>query len=348
MSASRIASGEKPLHRELELAIAKFLGCEDSIVMVGGHATNVSVIGNIVGPGDLVLHDALAHDSILGGIKLSGARRRPFPHNDWQALDQVLSSMRGAFRRVLICIEGVYSMDGDIPDLPKFIELKRKHKTLLLVDEAHSLGVLGRRGAGVGEHFNVDRTGVDLWMGTLSKSLASCGGYIAGTRALVELLKYTNPGFVYSVGISPANAAAALGALRELERRPELVATLHARSRYFLELCRERGIDTGLAGGSAVVPAIVGDSVRSMLIGAALGGAGINVQPIIYPAVEEHLARLRFFITARHTEAQLRYTADTLAAVNATFNRTPVRPVAANLPPPSVVPQGRTHAPDPS
>ena len=323
VSASRIASGEKPLHRELEAEIARFLGCEDAIVMVGGHATNVSVVGQLVGPGDLVLHDSLAHDSILGGIKLSGARRRPFPHNDWRALDAALDAMRGAFRRVLIVIEGVYSMDGDIPELPRFIEIKRRHKALLMIDEAHSLGVLGARGAGIGEEFGVDRRDVDIWMGTLSKSLASCGGYVAGSHALVEYLKYTNPGFVYSVGISPPNAAAALAALGELERHPELVATLQARAALFLALCREREIDTGLSGGSAVVPCIVGDSVRSMLIAQALAQVGINVQPIIYPAVEEHLARLRFFITARHTEAQLRYTANMLAQVNATFNRTP-------------------------
>ncbi len=323
VSASRIASGEKPLHRELEGELARFLGCEDAIVMVGGHATNVSVVGHLVGPGDLVLHDSLAHDSILGGIKLSGARRRPFPHNDWRALDAALEAMRGAFRRVLIVIEGVYSMDGDIPELPRFIAIKRRHKALLMIDEAHSLGVLGARGAGVGEQFGIDRRDVDIWMGTLSKSLASCGGYVAGSHALVEYLKYTNPGFVYSVGISPPNAAAALAALHELEHHPELVATLQARAALFLALCREREIDTGLSGGSAVVPCIVGDSVRSMLIAQALAQVGINVQPIIYPAVEEHLARLRFFITARHTEAQLRYTANMLAQVNATFNRNP-------------------------
>ncbi len=325
VSASRIASGEKPLHRELEQSIAKFLGCEDSIVMVGGHATNVSVIGTMVGPGDLVMHDSLAHDSILGGIKLSGARRRPFPHNDWRALDEALSQVRGSFRRVLIAIEGVYSMDGDIPDLPRFIEVKKRHKALMLVDEAHSLGVLGARGAGIGDLYNVDRKDVELWMGTLSKSLASCGGYIAGGKKLVEFLKYSNPGFVYSVGISPPNAAAALAALRELQARPKLVATLAARSKLFLELCKARGIDTGLSNGSAVVPCIIGDSVRCMLIANGLADAGINVQPIVYPAVEEHLARLRFFISARHTEAQLKQTADTLAEIHTTFNRTAAR-----------------------
>lgn len=313
VSASRVASGEKPLHRELERAIASFLGCEDSIVMVGGHATNVGVIGHLVGPGDLIIHDSLAHDSILGGARLSGARRRAFPHNDWAALDKTLGEVRGQFKKVLIAIEGTYSMDGDIPQLDRFIDIKQRHHAMLFVDEAHSLGVLGRTGRGIGEHFAVDRSAVDAWMGTLSKTLASCGGYIAGSRALVEYLKYTAPAFVYSVGISPANAAAALAALNKLEAHPELVTRLRDRARTFLHLCRERGIDTGQSEGTAVVPCIVGNSWVCLQLAQALGRRGINVQPILYPAVEEHLARLRFFITSCHTEEQLRATADILA-----------------------------------
>ncbi len=228
VSASRVASGERPVHRELESALARFLGCEDAIVFVSGHATNVSVLGHLLGQEDLILHDALAHDSILGGARLSGARRRPFPHNDMEALEEVLSSMRSQARRVLIAVEGVYSMDGDLAPLDRLIELKRRYKALLLVDEAHSLGVVGRTGRGIGEHYGVDRGDVDLWMGTLSKSLASCGGYITGSRAVVNYLKYSAPGFVYSVGISPANAAAALAALKKLEVRPDLVTCLRA------------------------------------------------------------------------------------------------------------------------
>lgn len=336
VSASRVASGEKPLHRELESAIARFLGCEDAIVMVGGHATNVGVIGHLVGPGDLIIHDSLAHDSILGGARLSGARRRAFPHNDWAALDRTLREVRSQFKKVLIAIEGTYSMDGDIPELDRFIEIKRRHHAMLFVDEAHSLGVLGRTGRGIGEHFEVDRRDVDAWMGTLSKTLASCGGYIAGSRALVEYLKYTAPAFVYSVGISPANAAAALGALRKLEAHPELVSRLRERARMFLSLCRERGINTGHSEGTAVVPCIVGNSFVCLQLAQALGRRGINVQPILYPAVEEHLARLRFFITSCHTPEQLRYTADALceelAALDPSFRERPAARAAKGNP----------------
>ncbi len=312
VSASRLVSGEKVVHRDLERAISSFIGTQDAIVYVGGHSTNETTIGHLFGPGDLVLHDALAHNSIIQGCILSGARRRPFPHNDWQALDHLLTELRGEYRRVLVAIEGVYSMDGDYPDLPRFIEVKQRHKAFLMVDEAHSAGVMGPHGRGIGEHFDVDAADVDIWMGTLSKSFGSCGGYIAGSKALVEYLKYTSPGFVYSVGISPPNAAAALASLRLIEEEPERVARLAENSRLFLSLAREHGLNTGMSRDSAVVPVILGNSLHSLQLSQALFARGINVQPILYPAVEESAARLRFFITALHTEQQIR---DTVAAV---------------------------------
>ena len=300
------------MHRELERAISSFVGTPDAIVYVGGHSTNETTIGHLFGPGDLVLHDALAHNSIIQGCILSGARRRPFPHNDWQALDHLLTELRGEYRRVLVAIEGVYSMDGDYPDLPRFIEVKQRHKAFLMVDEAHSAGVMGPHGRGIGEHFDVDAADVDIWMGTLSKSFGSCGGYIAGSKPLIEYLKYTSPGFVYSVGISPPNAAAALASLRLVEEEPERVARLTENSRLFLNLAREQGLNTGMSRDSAVVPVILGNSLHSLQLSQALFARGINVQPILYPAVEESAARLRFFITALHTDQQIR---DTVAAV---------------------------------
>ena len=313
VSASRLVSGEKGLHRELERAIADFIGAADAIVFVGGHSTNETTVGHLFGPGDLILHDALAHNSIVQGCILSGARRRPFPHNDWQAVDKLLADLRGDYRRVLVAIEGVYSTDGDIPDLPPFIEVKKRRKVFLMVDEAHSAGVLGPHGRGIGEYFDVDPQDVDLWMGTLSKSFGSCGGYIAGCRAVVEYLKYTAPGFVYSVGISPANAAAALAAIRLLGEEPVRVARLHERARLFLTLARSRGLNTGLSKDSPIVPVILGDSVHCLQLSQAMFDRGINVQPILYPAVEERAARLRFFITASHTEEQIRHSIDVVA-----------------------------------
>jgi 8-amino-7-oxononanoate synthase/acyl carrier protein len=308
VSASRLVSGEKTIHVELEREIARFLGTEDAVTFVGGHATNETVIGHVVGPGDLVLHDSLAHNSLLQGAILSGARRRPFPHNDFDAADGLLAQLRGQYRRVLVVIEGIYSMDGDFADLPRFVALAKRHRSLLMVDEAHSVGVMGPRGRGIGEHFGVDPAQVDIWMGTLSKALGSCGGYIAGSRTLVRWLKYTVPGFVYSVGLPPAAAGAALGALKLLQRQPERVARLQANARLFLELAHAAGLDTGSSGGSGVVPVILGNSLQSLRLSRALFARGINVQPILYPAVEERAARLRFFVTASHTPDQIRRT----------------------------------------
>jgi 8-amino-7-oxononanoate synthase len=308
VSASRLVSGEKTIHQELEREIARFVGTEDAITFVGGHATNETVIGHVVGPGDLVLHDAFSHNSLLQGAMLSGARRRPFPHNDYDAAEKLLSQMRSQYRRVLVVIEGIYSMDGDFAELPKFIGLAKRHKALLMVDEAHSIGVMGVRGRGIGEHFGVNPEDVDIWMGTLSKALGSCGGYIAGTKTLVRWLKYTCPGFVYSVGLPPAAAGAALGALRLLQREPQRVERLHANARLFLQLAKEAGLDTGPSGGSAIIPVILGNSMNALRLSRSLFARGINVQPILYPAVEESAARLRFFITSRHTPDQIRRT----------------------------------------
>ncbi|MGI9447459.1 MAG: aminotransferase class I/II-fold pyridoxal phosphate-dependent enzyme, partial [Pirellulales bacterium] len=201
VSASRLVSGEKTIHQELERAFADFVGTEDAVTMVGGHATNETVIGHVVGPGDLVLHDAFAHNSLLQGAILSGARRRPFPHNDYEAAESMLAELRSQYRRVLVVIEGIYSMDGDFADLPQFIGLAKRHKSLLMVDEAHSLGVMGPTGRGIGEHFGVNPKDVDIWMATLSKAFGSCGGLIAGSSTLIQWLKYTVPGFVYSIGL---------------------------------------------------------------------------------------------------------------------------------------------------
>lgn len=315
VSASRLVSGERPIHRELELGVARLYGVDDAITFVSGHATNVSTIGHLFGPRDLVLHDELIHNSVLQGIQLSGARRLPFPHNDWNALDRLLTEQRHEFERVLVVLEGIYSMDGDYPDLPRFVEIKHRHRCFLMVDEAHSLGVMGGRGHGIREHFGLAANEVDIWMGTLSKTLAGCGGYIAGESALVEHLKFLAPGFLYSVGMPPAVAAASLAALQRLQEVPERVKTLQERGRSFLEQARAAGIDTGTSEGLAVVPAIVGSSLKATRLSAQLFERGINVQPILYPAVPEKSARLRFFISCTHTEAQIGQTIKALAAL---------------------------------
>jgi 8-amino-7-oxononanoate synthase len=313
VSASRAVSGERPVHRELEQALARVYGTDASVVMVSGHATNASTIGCLLGPRDLVVHDELIHNSTLQGIQLSGAHRMPFAHNDCGAVEELLGRRRHEFERVLVVVEGIYSMDGDYPDLPRLIEVKRRHRALLMVDEAHSFGVMGHNGLGIREHFALSAPEVDIWMGTLSKALAGCGGYIAGSTALIEQLKFLAPGFLYSVGMAPPLAAASLAALELLLAEPRRARTLRERGALFLELARNAGIDTGTSAGISVIPAILGSSVRAARVAEALFAGGINVQPIFYPAVPEKQARLRFFVSCEHSEDDIRTVVAALA-----------------------------------
>ena len=313
VSASRIVSGERRIHQELEAELAGLYCTDDCLVMVSGHATTVTTLGYLFGPRDLIVHDAFIHNCAVEGAKLSGAKRLSFPHNDWDALDKILARCRHEHERVCIVIEGLYSMDGDFPDLPKFIEVKNRQRAFLMVDEAHSLGVMGEKGLGIGEHFSINRSDVDIWMGTLSKALAGCGGYIAGEQALIDNLRHAAPGFVYSVGMSPPVAAASLAALRIMQREPGRVKRLHELGTYFLAKARAAGIDTGLSCGFSIVPTITGSSIRAARLSHAMRDRGVNVQPILYPAVSEKSARLRFFLCSEHTEEQIDGTMQSLA-----------------------------------
>lgn len=310
VSASRIVSGERPVHRALEAALAELHGTEDCVAMVSGHATNVTTIGHLVGPADAIVHDSLSHNSIVQGAMLSGAQRVPFAHNDVAALQRALRAARSRAKRILVVVEGHYSMDGDVPDLPAMIQAARQHDAYLMVDEAHSVGVLGATGRGIAEHFQIDPSGVDIWMGTLSKTLSACGGYIAASRDLVEYLRYSAPGFIYSVGLSPPVAAAALAALKVMLGEPERVQRVNANGRLFLKEAKAAGLDTGNSIGAAIVPVILGSSIRTAQVSDLLFRRGINVQPILRPAVPERSARLRFFLSALHTPEQIRRAVD--------------------------------------
>jgi 8-amino-7-oxononanoate synthase len=304
-SASRYVSGERPVHAALEAALARHYGAEEALALVSGHATNVSVIGHITGPGDLIVHDALIHNSAAEGMRLSRARRIAFAHNDAEAAGALLAAERGRHGRALILVEGHYSMDGTVPDLARFAALARKHDAWLMVDEAHALGVLGATGRGSFEQTGVSPGDVDIWMGTLSKTLAACGGYIAGSRALVDMLRHTLPGFVYSVGLAPPLAAAATRALELLHAEPWRVAKLQANARHFRDAARAAGFDTGRSAGFGIVPVVLGDSLATLQVAAALLAAGVNVQPICFPVVPDGEARLRFFLSAGHETADL-------------------------------------------
>lgn len=311
-SASRHVAGERPVHRALEHALANHYGVEDSVIFVSGYATNLGVIGHLMGARDLVIYDALSHNSIVMGGVLSNAARRSFAHNDLDALEQILSSSRGSYERAIIVVEGLYSMDGDFPDLPRLLDIKTRHNAWLMVDEAHALGVLGPRGYGLAEHFGIDPHNVDIWMGTLSKTLAGCGGYIAGCKELIEYLRLTVGAFVYSVGMPPVIAATVLKALEILHREPERVQALQRNARRFCALAGTRGLDIGNGAGTAVCPIMVGDSLPAVMLSQRLLERGINVLPVTYPAVPAKESRLRFFLTATHTDDEL------AAAIDAT------------------------------
>lgn len=306
VSASRLVAGERDVHQELEQRLAALHGTESAVVMVSGHATNVTTIGTLLGPKDLVLVDALIHNSVVEGARLSGARRMTFAHNDWQAADELLRLVRDQYERVLIVVEGLYSMDGDAPDLAAFIEVKQRHDAWLMVDEAHSLGVMGATGRGIAEEQGIDPASVEIWMGTLSKTLSGCGGYIAGSAALTEYLKVKAGGFVYSVGLPPAVAAAAIASIEVMLREPERVARLKANGQLLLEEAQRHNLDVGSSLGLSVVPVIVGDSIAAAKLSDRLFRRGYNVLPIIFPAVPEKSARLRFFVTSENTDEQIR------------------------------------------
>ncbi len=317
VSGARITAGERALHHELEAELAALHGAEAALTFVSGHATNVTTIGHLMGPRDVVVHDAAIHNSCTEGVRLSGARRVPFTHNDMRAAEKELAASRRGAQRALLLLEGHYSMDGDAPDLARAIEIARRHDAWLMVDEAHSVGVLGATGQGVAEAQGVDPAGVDLWMGTLSKTLSACGGYIAARRDVIDWLRHTAPGSVYSVGLAPPLAASALESLRILRAEPERVSRLQANGRRLLALLKERGFDTGPSIGAAIIPVIIGSSIRTARLANAMLDRGVALQTVLFPAVPEQSARLRFFVSADHTDADLTLAADMLADASA-------------------------------
>ena len=307
VSASRLVSGERPFHRELEVAIADLMGAEEALVFVSGFVTNADAIGHLMGPDDLIIHDALIHASVREGVRLSGAAVESFPHGDLDALEKLLADQHNEARQILIVVEGIYSMDGDIPDLPRLVEMKRRYGALLMVDEAHSIGVLGAGGRGIGEHQQVATDDVDLWMGTLSKAFASCGGYLAGKRELITYLRHTAPAFVYSVGLAPPLAAAALTSIQLLRQQPERVAKLRLRTHLFHRLAKEKGLDLGNSHpDSAVAPLMMAEPRQVTWLGRFLLERKILVIPLGFPAVPWNKPRFRFFVTANHSEDDIR------------------------------------------
>jgi 8-amino-7-oxononanoate synthase len=312
-SASRVVSGQIPLHRALEERIAGAYGVDDAVVTGSGYLTNAAVVSFILGPKDLAVCDALVHNSIVSGTLWGQCQRMNFRHNDPEALDELLRRSRGHFERAMVIVEGVYSMDGDIVVLPEIIEVARRHDCLIMVDEAHSFGVLGDTGFGVSQHYGIPASDVDIWMGTLSKSMSSYGGFLAGNADLCEALRMIAPGIsMFAAAPAPPMMGAAIAAFDIMVAEPQRLARLRANGSAVSDGMRAGGVDVGLSAGTPVVPALIGGSRKTMVAAQVLLAAGINANPIMYPAVSEGEGRIRFFVTAEHTPEQIAHTVATL------------------------------------
>jgi 8-amino-7-oxononanoate synthase len=328
LTGSRLLNGTLDLHLQLERELADWMGTEDALVFTTGHQANVGTLGTILSPGDTVIVDSGDHASILDGCLLSRAKLRPFRHNRLDKLETMLERAGRDGGGVLVVVDGVFSMEGDVAPLPRIVELCRAHGARLMVDEAHGAGVLGARGAGTSELFGVE-DGVDLRMGTFSKSLASCGGFIAGPHEVIDFLRITSRAFLFTAAGVPAAVGAALAALRVIrsDEGPELFARVLGNAAYLNRGLHELGFQVvepqPLPDGSTVVtpivPVVVGDDWKAALLWRALYDAGVFVNVALHPAVPPAGALLRTSVMATHDEGTLDLALDRFAAVKAAF-----------------------------
>ncbi len=298
----RLLAGTLALHRELEDTIARFTGRADAITFSSGYVTNLTAVSTLVGRHDVVISDKLNHASIVDGCLLSGAEFVRFRHNDMEDLERCLQRARPDATK-LVVVDAVFSMDGDVIDLPRVAALCQTYDAWLMVDEAHSLGVLGRTGRGLEEHFGLPGV-IDLKMGTLSKTIPSVGGYLAGHADLIHLFRHAARAFIFSAALPPAQAAAAQAAFGVIEAEPERVAAIQAKARYFRDALRQLGFDT-LNTDTAIVPIVCGPDERAYAMVRECQHNGIFALPVVSPAVPEGLARLRTTVTAAHSDAEI-------------------------------------------
>lgn len=300
---TRLLAGTLDLHRELEAELARFKGAESAVTFSSGYAANVSTITSVVGRHDTVICDKLDHASIVDGCSLSHAKHVRFRHNDMEHLAACLADPAHPGHK-LVVVDAVFSMDGDIINLPEVSRLCRQHGALLMVDEAHSLGMLGAGGRGIEEHFGLPADTVDIKVGTLSKAIPSVGGYVAGSHRLCDFLAVQGRGFIYSAALPPPAAAAALAALRVIRDEPERLTRLHENVRYFAQALRAIGL-SHIDGATAIFPVICGDDWAAFRLAHYCQQRGFYVQGIPHPVVPKGTARLRVSITAGHHKKQM-------------------------------------------
>ena len=331
VTGSRLLNGTTPMHVELERELAEWMGTEDVIVYTTGYQSNLGAISAILEPGDTVICDSGDHASILDGCKLSGARLRPFRHNRMEKLETMLERAVADESGALVVVDGVFSMEGDVCNLPPIVELCKRFGARLMVDEAHGVGVLGKRGAGASELFALEDE-VDLRMGTFSKSLASCGGFIAGSEEVIEYLRIASRSFIFSASAVPAAVGAALAALRIIRSEgPELFERLLGNASYLRQGFRDLGLvvvepgvrPDGTEAATPVVPVVVGEDWRAVLLWKALFDEGVYTNVAIHPAVPPSGALLRTSLMATHRRDHLDRALDAFARVIAGFPELP-------------------------
>jgi 8-amino-7-oxononanoate synthase len=323
LTGSRLLNGTIDLHLELERELAEWMGTEEAIVFTTGHQANVGTLGTILAPGDTVIADSADHASILDGCLLSRAKLRPFRHGRLDKLEKMLERAGDDGGGVLVVVDGVFSMEGDVADLPKIVELSKAHGARLMVDEAHAAGVLGARGAGTCELLGVEGD-VDLRMGTFSKSLASCGGFIAGSHEVIDFLRISSRAFLFTAAAVPAALGAALAALRIIrsDEGPALFAKVLDNAAYLRDGLRSLGFevhDVGLPVTTPIVPVVVGDDWKAVMLWRALYDAGVYVNVALHPAVPPAGALLRTSVMATHDRSVLDGALDRFSMVKKRF-----------------------------
>jgi 8-amino-7-oxononanoate synthase len=324
LTGSRLLNGTIALHLELERELAEWMGTEAALVFTTGHQANVGTLGTILAPGDTVVADSADHASILDGCLLSRAKLRPFRHNRLDKLEKQLERAAGDGGGVLVVVDGVFSMEGDVAPLPAICDLAERHGARLMVDEAHGAGVLGARGAGASELFGVEDR-VDLRMGTFSKSLASCGGFIAGSEEVVEYLRLQSRAFLFTAAAVPAAVGAALAALRIVrsDEGPQLMARTLDNARYLRQGFQSLGFKVVEHAGedivTPVIPILVEDDWKAALLWKALYDSGVFVNVAVHPAVPPGGALLRTSVMATHDRAVLDRALDAFASVKTVF-----------------------------
>jgi 8-amino-7-oxononanoate synthase len=305
----RTLAGSLTIHRELEETIADFKHAEDAITYTSGYATNLTTISTLMGRGDYVLSDKLNHASIVDGCMMSGAEFRRFRHNDMDDLEKRLQQIPDGVTKMVVA-DSVFSMDGDIIDLPRMVALCRKYGAYLMMDEAHSVGVLGKTGRGIEEHFDMIGS-IDIKMGTLSKTIPSVGGYVAGKKELIEYLRHGSRAYIFSAALPPAQAAAANEAFKVILDEPWRMEKLWKNTRQFIDGLKGMGFDTMLTE-TAIVPVLCGTDERAFALTQACQRNDVFVLPVVSPAVPEGLSRLRSTVTAAHETDEIQYAMDVI------------------------------------